>query len=44
MLSLLIPGPTTPGNEIYVYLRSLTDKLKELWFDEVILMIFKEET
>ena len=33
MLSLLIPGPHQPGNDIDVYLRSLVDELKELWQD-----------
>jgi hypothetical protein len=33
MLSLLIPGPHQPGNDIDVYLRPLVDKLKELWQD-----------
>lgn len=31
LMSLLIPGPKAPGNEIDVYLRSLIDDLKELW-------------
>ncbi|KAM1523267.1 hypothetical protein ACFX10_013309 [Malus domestica] len=30
-LTLLIPGPNAPGNEIDVYLRPLIDELKELW-------------
>ena len=30
-LTLLIPGPKAPGNEIDVYLRPLVDELKELW-------------
>ena len=30
-LSLLIPGPRAPGNEIDVYLRPLIDELRELW-------------
>ena len=30
-LSLLIPGPTAPGNDIDVYLKPLIDELKELW-------------
>ncbi|XP_020249260.1 uncharacterized protein LOC109826651 [Asparagus officinalis] len=30
-LSLLIPGPNAPGNDIDVYLKPLTDELKELW-------------
>ena len=33
MLSLLIPGPHQPGNEIDVYMRQLVDELKELWKD-----------
>jgi hypothetical protein len=36
MLSLLIPGPTAPGNEIDVYLRPLVDDLHELWNEGVI--------
>ncbi|XP_042972744.1 uncharacterized protein LOC122304538 [Carya illinoinensis] len=31
MLSLLIPGPKSPGNDIDVFLRPLLDELKELW-------------
>ncbi|KAF7133467.1 hypothetical protein RHSIM_Rhsim09G0074400 [Rhododendron simsii] len=31
MMSLLIPGPDSPGNDIDVYLRPLIDELKELW-------------
>ncbi|KAH7862248.1 hypothetical protein Vadar_002030 [Vaccinium darrowii] len=31
MMSLLIPGPESPGNDIDVYLRPLIDELKELW-------------
>ncbi|XP_021739799.1 uncharacterized protein LOC110706214 isoform X1 [Chenopodium quinoa] len=31
MLSLLIPGPKAPGNNIDVYLRPLIDELKDLW-------------
>ena len=31
MLSLLIPGPYQPRNEINIYLKLLVDKLKELW-------------
>ncbi|XP_071741130.1 uncharacterized protein [Rutidosis leptorrhynchoides] len=30
-LSLLIPGPSAPGNNIDVYMRPLVDELKELW-------------
>ncbi|XP_010681270.2 uncharacterized protein LOC104896251 [Beta vulgaris subsp. vulgaris] len=35
MLSLLIPGPKSPGNDIDVYLQPLIDELKELWEDGV---------
>ena len=31
MLSLLIPGPHQPGNEIGIYLKPLVEELKELW-------------
>ena len=31
MLSLLIPGPTAPGNDIDIYLQPLIDELNELW-------------
>ena len=31
MLSLLIPGPTTPGNDIDIYLQPFIDELQELW-------------
>ncbi|XP_072071886.1 uncharacterized protein [Arachis hypogaea] len=31
MLSLLIPGPQSPGNDIDVYLQPLVEELKELW-------------
>uniref|UniRef100_A0A2N9G202 DUF4218 domain-containing protein n=1 Tax=Fagus sylvatica TaxID=28930 RepID=A0A2N9G202_FAGSY len=31
MLSLLIPGPSSPGNDIDVYLQPLVEELKELW-------------
>nr|GFA32219.1 hypothetical protein [Tanacetum cinerariifolium] len=31
MLTLLIPGPKSPGKDIYVYLRPLIDDLKDLW-------------
>ena len=33
MMSLLIPGPRGPGNDIDVYLQHLVDELKELWED-----------
>ncbi|XXG68736.1 hypothetical protein AAC387_Pa06g1755 [Persea americana] len=31
MMSLLILGPNSPGNDIDVYLRPMVDELKELW-------------
>ena len=31
MLSLVIPGPFSPGNDIDVYLQPLIEELKELW-------------
>ena len=31
MLSLLIRGPNSPGNDINVYLQPLVEKLKDLW-------------
>ncbi|XP_050915202.1 uncharacterized protein LOC127130179 [Lathyrus oleraceus] len=31
MLSLLIPGPQSPGNDIDVYLQPLIEELKKLW-------------
>ena len=31
MLSLLILGPTAPGNGIDIYLQSLIDELNDLW-------------
>ena len=31
LLSLLIPGPTSPGNDIDIYLQPLVDELKDLW-------------
>ncbi|XP_020258902.1 uncharacterized protein LOC109835335 [Asparagus officinalis] len=36
MMSLLIPGPHAPGNDIDVFLRPLVDELKELWDNEVV--------
>ncbi|XP_074560566.1 uncharacterized protein LOC141816719 [Curcuma longa] len=35
IMSLLIPGPKSPGKEIDVYLRPLINDLKELWDDGV---------
>ncbi|XP_059650446.1 uncharacterized protein LOC132296251 [Cornus florida] len=34
-MSLLIPGPTSPGNDIDVYMQPLVEELKELWRDGV---------
>jgi hypothetical protein len=31
MLSLIIPGPSAPGQNIDVYLAPLVSELKELW-------------
>jgi len=31
ILSLLIPGPRSPGNDIDIYLQPLIEELKELW-------------
>ena len=31
MLSLLIPGPTAPRNDIDIYLQPLIDELNDLW-------------
>ena len=31
MLSLLIHGPSSPGNDIDIYLQPLIDELKDLW-------------
>ncbi|KAK9951304.1 hypothetical protein M0R45_006758 [Rubus argutus] len=45
MLSLLIPGPTSPGNNIDVYLRPLLDELKCLWEEGIPTYdAFKKET
>ena len=35
MLSLLIPGPSSPLNDIVVYLQPLIEELKELWDDGI---------
>ena len=35
MLSLLIPSPTSPENDIDVYLQPLVEELKKLWDVEV---------
>ena len=31
MLSLLIPGPQSPGKDMDIFLRPLVEELKELW-------------
>ncbi|XP_071709379.1 uncharacterized protein [Rutidosis leptorrhynchoides] len=36
MLTLLIPGPKSPGKDIDVYLRPLVDELKILWSEGVV--------
>nr|XP_043619647.1 uncharacterized protein LOC122591444 [Erigeron canadensis] len=36
MLTLLIPGPKSPGTDIDVFLRPLVDELKTLWSDGVV--------
>ena len=35
MMSMLVPGPKSPGNNIDVYFRHLINELKELWTDGV---------
>ena len=35
MLTILIPGPKSPGKDMDVYLRPLVDELKELWTNGV---------
>ena len=35
MMSLLIPGPTEPGNDIDVYMQPLIEELKDLWVNGV---------
>ena len=35
MLTLLIPGPKQPGNDIDVYLAPLVEDLNELWVNGV---------
>ena len=35
ILSLLIPGPRSPGNDIDIYLQPLIDELKLLWDSRV---------
>lgn len=36
MLSLVIPGPNTPGMDIDVYLQPLIDDLKQLWEEGIV--------
>jgi len=40
LLSLLISGPTSPGNKIDVYLQPLVDDLKELWNERDISIMY----
>lgn len=35
MLTLLIPGPKQPGNDMDVYLQPLVEELQLLWYNEV---------
>lgn len=42
MLSMIIPGPLSPGNDIDVYLQPLIAELNELW--KVAVEIFDAET
>lgn len=44
MLTLLIHGPTAPSNTIDIYIASLIDDLKDLWYEgiEVYYSILKE--
>lgn len=34
-MSLLIPGPKSPGKEIDIYLQPLIDELKDLWSNDI---------
>ena len=36
MLTLLIPGPSSPSKDIDVFLRPLVDELKELWSEGIV--------
>ena len=38
MMSVLIPGPKQPGNDIDVYLKSLIEDLLLLWKEEGVRM------
>nr|XP_009613390.1 uncharacterized protein LOC104106528 [Nicotiana tomentosiformis] len=42
ILSMIIPGPSSPGNDIDMYLRPLIEELKELW--EIGIDTFDAET
>ncbi|XP_024007959.1 uncharacterized protein LOC112083967 [Eutrema salsugineum] len=45
MLTLLIPGPTAPSNNIDVYLQLLIDDLKDLWIQGIeVYDTFKKES
>ncbi|XP_024005031.1 uncharacterized protein LOC112082164 [Eutrema salsugineum] len=45
MLTLLIPGPTAPSNNIDVYLQPLIDDLKDLWIQDLeVYDTFKKES
>ena len=35
IISLLIPGPRSPGNDIDIYLQPLIDEIKLLWYSGV---------
>lgn len=35
ILSMIILGPTSPGNDIRVYLQPLIEELNELWEHEI---------
>jgi hypothetical protein len=39
MLSLLIPGPKSPGDRIHVFLEPLLDDLKELFLTGLYILI-----
>jgi len=45
MLTMLIPGPTTPSNNIDVYLQPLIEDLKDLWTEGIeVYDAFKKES
>ena len=43
LLTLLIPGPRQPGNDIDIYLEPLVEDLKELWNKGVVVYDAYEE-